>query len=205
MFLWVHPTRLIDSIIDDVGLNDTKVKLVPAKMALPLHAFKGKPPFDLDFNYRSAAGKLNYLAQTTWPNIMYAMHQTAKYSSDPRWGWLYGMRMDSYKSQFSDGCPVVSGKKTKSQEPVSQYVQTRVSILLVLNVHIPAYLGSRGSPFFGLVSLLVLSADRRLVRICIYTFVSYKLVHVKSYKNWIYTYKWMCLILYVQNCTFKIA
>jgi hypothetical protein len=29
-------------------------------------------------------GKLNYLTQTTHPDIMYAVHQIAKYSSDPR-------------------------------------------------------------------------------------------------------------------------
>jgi hypothetical protein len=34
--------------------------------------------------YRSVVGKLNYLAQTTLPDIMYATHQIAKYSSDPR-------------------------------------------------------------------------------------------------------------------------
>ncbi len=75
---------LIDSIIDDVGLKDAKVKPVPAKLSLQLHTFKDEPAFDLNFNYRSAVGKLNYLAQTTRPAIMYAMHQIAKYSSDPR-------------------------------------------------------------------------------------------------------------------------
>jgi hypothetical protein len=75
---------LIDSIIDDIGLKDAKVKPVPAKVSLQLHAFKDKPAFDLNFNYRSAFGKLNYLAQTTRPDIMYARHQIAKYSSDPR-------------------------------------------------------------------------------------------------------------------------
>ncbi len=75
---------LIDSIINDVGLKDAKIKPVPAKVSLKLHAFKDKPPFDLDVNYSSAAGKLNYLAQTTRPDIMYATHQIAKYSSDPR-------------------------------------------------------------------------------------------------------------------------
>jgi hypothetical protein len=75
---------LIDSIISDVGLKDAKVKPVPAKVSLQLHAFKDKPPFDLDFNYRSAVSKLNYLAQTTRPDIMYATHQIAKYLSDPR-------------------------------------------------------------------------------------------------------------------------
>ncbi len=39
---------------------------------------------DLNFNYRSVVGKLNYLAQTTWPDIVYAMHQVAKYLSNPR-------------------------------------------------------------------------------------------------------------------------
>jgi hypothetical protein len=75
---------LIDSIINDVGLKDAKVKPVPAKVSLQLHAFKDEPAFDLNFNYRSAAGKLNYPAQTTWRDIMYAMHQIAKYLSDPR-------------------------------------------------------------------------------------------------------------------------
>jgi hypothetical protein len=75
---------LIDSIISEVGLKDVKVKPVSAKVSLQLHAFKDKPPFDLNFNYRSVVGKLNYLAQTTRPDIMYATHQIAKYSSDPR-------------------------------------------------------------------------------------------------------------------------
>ncbi len=72
---------LIDSIISDIGLKDAKVKPVPAKVSLWLHAFKDKPPFNLNFNYRSAVGKLNYLAQTTRPDIMYTTHQIAKYSS----------------------------------------------------------------------------------------------------------------------------
>jgi hypothetical protein len=74
---------LIDYIIDDIGLKDAKVKPVPAKMSLQLHAFKDEPAFDPNFNYRSAVGKLDYLAQTTRPDIMYTMHQIAKYLSDP--------------------------------------------------------------------------------------------------------------------------
>ncbi len=53
-------------------------------MSLQLHAFKDKSAFNLNFNYRSAVGKLNYLAQTTRTDIMYAMHQIAKYLSDSR-------------------------------------------------------------------------------------------------------------------------
>jgi hypothetical protein len=75
---------LIDSIIGDVGIKYSKTKPVPAKVSLHLHAFKEEPAFNFNFNYRSVVGKLNYLAQTTWPDIMYAIHQIAKYSSDPR-------------------------------------------------------------------------------------------------------------------------
>jgi hypothetical protein len=75
---------LMDSTISDIGLKDAKVKPVPAKVSLQLHVFKDEPPFALDFNYRSTVGKLNYLAQTTKSDIMYATHQIAKYSSDPR-------------------------------------------------------------------------------------------------------------------------
>ncbi len=75
---------VIDSIINAVGLKDAKVKPVPAKVSPQLHVFKDKPTFDLNFNYRSAVGKLNYLAQSSRPDIMYATHQIAKYLSDPR-------------------------------------------------------------------------------------------------------------------------
>jgi hypothetical protein len=75
---------LIDSIINDVGLDDKRTKPVPAKVAVLLHAHQDEPAFNLTFNYRSVVGKLNYLAQTTRPDIMYAVHQIAKYSADPR-------------------------------------------------------------------------------------------------------------------------
>ena len=66
---------LIDSIIEDVGLsNSRKVKPVPAKVSQVLHAFPNSPKFDQSFNYRSAVGKLNYVAQTTRPDIMAATH-----------------------------------------------------------------------------------------------------------------------------------
>jgi hypothetical protein len=75
---------LIDSIISDVGLNNSKVKAVPAIVSKILHAHLDKPPFLLNFGYHSVIGKLNYLAQTTRPDIVYTTHQLAKYSSDPR-------------------------------------------------------------------------------------------------------------------------
>ena len=75
---------LIDSIIQDVGLNYAKTKPVPEKVAQLLHAHKDAPSFDLDFNYHSVVGKLNYLAQTTCPDAMYAVHQITKFFAGPR-------------------------------------------------------------------------------------------------------------------------
>ena len=75
---------LIDAIIDDVNIGNAYTKPVPAKVSLQLHAFRDSPKFDGNFNYRSVVGKLNYLSQTTRPDIMYAVHQVAKYSADPR-------------------------------------------------------------------------------------------------------------------------
>ena len=65
---------LIDTIIQDADLQDSKVKAVPAKVNDHLHAYLDKPPLSLNFNYPSMIGKLNYLAQTTRPDIMYATH-----------------------------------------------------------------------------------------------------------------------------------
>jgi hypothetical protein len=75
---------LINSIISNVALSGYKVKAVPANVSKILHAHLDKPPFLLNFGYRSVIGKLNYLAQTTRPDIVYATHQLAKYSSNPR-------------------------------------------------------------------------------------------------------------------------
>jgi hypothetical protein len=75
---------LIDTIFEDIDLEDSKGKSVPAKSNEHLHAHLDKPEFALNFNYRSLIGKLNYLAQTTQPKIMYATHQLVKYSSSPR-------------------------------------------------------------------------------------------------------------------------
>jgi hypothetical protein len=75
---------LIDSIISDVALGDSKVKAVLAKVSEVLHAHLDKPPFSLNFGYRSVISKLNYFTQTMRPDIVYATHQLAKYSSNPR-------------------------------------------------------------------------------------------------------------------------
>ena len=75
--------QLLTSALRAPPNQQPRTKSVPAKVSLRLHAFKNEPIFNLNFNYRSVVGKLNYLTQTTCPDIMYAIHQISKYSSDP--------------------------------------------------------------------------------------------------------------------------
>ncbi len=67
-----------------MSLGDSKVKAVPAKVSEILHAHLDEPPFLLNFGYRSVISKINYLAQITRPDAVYATHQLPKYSSNPK-------------------------------------------------------------------------------------------------------------------------
>jgi hypothetical protein len=58
------------------------------------------------------------------------------------WKWIH-ISLKSWM-RYPDG----SGTKMKSYKPVSQIAYVNVSFFLVLNVHIPAYLGSMGRPLF---------------------------------------------------------
>ena len=71
---------LIDSIIEDIGLKETITKPLPAKAHIMLLSHKDQPRFALAFDYQSVTGKLNYLAQSLHPDIMYVIYQIAKYS-----------------------------------------------------------------------------------------------------------------------------
>ncbi|KAL7477192.1 LOW QUALITY PROTEIN: hypothetical protein ACHAW6_003006 [Cyclotella cf. meneghiniana] len=55
---------LIDSIIANMGVTfQDFTKPVPAKCTLRLHTFLALPPFQEEWNYRSAVGKLKYHGQ----------------------------------------------------------------------------------------------------------------------------------------------
>jgi hypothetical protein len=75
--------NLIQQIISDVGLatssngKDTSVESV-------LYADKSGQVCQENWNYRSVIGKLNYLANKTWPDISMAVHQCAFYCSGPK-------------------------------------------------------------------------------------------------------------------------
>jgi hypothetical protein len=57
---------LIDSIIEDACISNSRTKPVVAKVSFQLHTFfKNEQVFDLDFNHRSVVGKLNYFIRNS--------------------------------------------------------------------------------------------------------------------------------------------
>ncbi len=86
-------TGLITSILQDVNLDsdlskpENKVQLKNVPASGPLRpAPIGEPSHSesYDWNYRSVIGKLQFLAQNTRPDLTFAIHQTARYSNNPR-------------------------------------------------------------------------------------------------------------------------
>ncbi len=78
---------LIDVNMDDVGMTSSfKIKHVPMSTSKCLHSLVSSIPFyeaTFDFDYHSVIGKLNYFAQTSRPDIIFAVHQLARYSTNP--------------------------------------------------------------------------------------------------------------------------
>ena len=79
--------HLIQSLLEDLGLNrdGTTPKHTPALSSKILGKdLQETPHSEETFQYRSVIGKLNYLEKSTRPDIAYAVHQCARFSSDPR-------------------------------------------------------------------------------------------------------------------------
>ena len=80
---------LIASILDDIHLNNwRKVKIVCMSSLNHLYAPAESKPFyechRFQFNYCSAIGKLNCIAQTSRSEHFFAVHQHAQFSVDPK-------------------------------------------------------------------------------------------------------------------------
>ena len=77
---------LIERIIELLGnaVQDANVKRTPAEYKRPLHKDLDGPDRKQDWNYRSAIGMLNYLAASTRPDILYAVHSAARFSANPK-------------------------------------------------------------------------------------------------------------------------
>jgi hypothetical protein len=75
-------TGLIESVLADLNLlDDSKHKDTPSVGIL--YPDKDGIPRQDSWNYRSVIGKLNYIAQNTRPDISFAVHHCARYSSAP--------------------------------------------------------------------------------------------------------------------------
>ena len=75
--------HLIDKIISSAGLNAmSKTHQTPAVVILTKSA-SSKPTTE-SLDYRSVIGQMNYLAATTRPDIAFAVHQCARFCSNPR-------------------------------------------------------------------------------------------------------------------------
>eukprot|EP00804_Cyclotella_cryptica_P005911 CCRYP_000173-RA/>CCRYP_000173-RA protein AED:0.28 eAED:0.30 QI:0/0/0/1/0/0/2/0/175 len=77
---------LKNTVIDHIKIDDSYTKPILAKVTLQLHAFYDSPKFQRNLNYCSVVGHLNYLDQTTQPDVIYTAHKVAKYSTNPRQG-----------------------------------------------------------------------------------------------------------------------
>jgi hypothetical protein len=83
-FVLTQP-QLIDQIIEDLALEGSRPKPIPALSTRPLIRDENEPRAkDIKYNYRSIVGKLNFLEKSTRPDISYATHMVARFSEDPR-------------------------------------------------------------------------------------------------------------------------
>lgn len=78
--------QLINQILKDLRLLNSNVtgKGTPASPKQVLRKYEESEKFDGHFDYRSVIGKMNYLEKSTRPDISYAVHQCARFVSDPK-------------------------------------------------------------------------------------------------------------------------
>jgi Reverse transcriptase (RNA-dependent DNA polymerase) len=77
--------KLIQSILSDLGLKeDSNTTQLPAPCTRILRAHHDSSPHAESWHYRSVIGKLNFLAQSTRPDISYAVHQCTRFTADPK-------------------------------------------------------------------------------------------------------------------------
>jgi hypothetical protein len=77
--------HLISKILVSAGFERREINpaLTPAAEVLKKYPDSRSVPTS-EFHYRSVIGQLNYLANTTRPDIAFAVHQCARFSNDPK-------------------------------------------------------------------------------------------------------------------------
>ena len=77
--------QLITQILTDLGFQEhTKSKEIPALSSKPIHRDPDGDPFEEKWEYPSIIGKLNYLEKSTRGDLSYAVHQCARFTSEPK-------------------------------------------------------------------------------------------------------------------------
>jgi hypothetical protein len=90
---------LIEKILNVFENDDSNPRKVPA-LKDPLHKDEEGPPRKYSWNYRSVIGMLNYLQGSTRPDISMAVHQCARFTSNPK---LSHERAILYLSRYLKG------------------------------------------------------------------------------------------------------
>jgi hypothetical protein len=78
--------QLIQQILQDLHMqnDNVKVKHTPASPGQVLRQYQNSNDFDDHYDYRSIVGKLNYLEKSSRPDISFAVHQCARFVSNPK-------------------------------------------------------------------------------------------------------------------------
>ena len=77
--------QLIDTIIKDLHLQPgSNPKLTPTVTTSLLHKDTDSPDMPPDFHYQRVIGKLNFMDQSTRPDISISVHQCARFSESPK-------------------------------------------------------------------------------------------------------------------------
>lgn len=77
--------QIIDDILQELGIDDkwTSKPVAASSSKILSRNVEAETPKS-NFNYRKVIGKLNFLEKSTRPDIAYAVHQCARFSSDPK-------------------------------------------------------------------------------------------------------------------------
>ncbi len=97
--------QLIESILKNLKLDgsNAKARSTPTLKTRVLHKDEKGAPFDESFHSRSVIGKLNYLEKSTRPDISFAVHQCARFSTAPKQSHANAVRyIERYLSGTKD-------------------------------------------------------------------------------------------------------
>jgi hypothetical protein len=110
--------HLIKQMLDDLWFNErTKSKPTPAPGGQVLQREIDAEEMADDFHYRSVVGKGNFLEKSTRPDIAVAMHQCARFSSDPKQSHANALRyIGKYLSGTKDEGIYLDPQQDKSFE-----------------------------------------------------------------------------------------